>query len=149
MKRAAMALAILCCCGSAVAATPAAASEQPAAASLSQAEETILAYDRMLRAADRYLSEGDYPAALDQLQQASRLRPGDAGFYEKLAIAYDADRESAQAFDNFQKAGDLYLAAGELDRAARILEYLRASGRAQPRVAAFELKLNAARLKQP
>ena len=133
----------------AYAAAPQPAAMQESAAATAHAEETILEYDRLLRTADRYLSEGDYPAALDNLHKAQTLRPGDARFYEMLAVAHDADREPAMAFGNFEKAGELYLAAGDLARAARVLEYLRASGREKQRVAAFEHKLDAARLKTP
>lgn len=131
------------------AAAPQPATMQASAAATAQAEETILEYDRLLRTAERYLTEGDYPAALDNLHKASTLRPGDARFYEMLAVAHDADREPAMAFGNFEKAGELYLAAGDLDRAARVLEYLSASGREKQRVDAFEHELNAARLKKP
>ena len=131
----------------AYAAAPQPATMQASAAATAQAEETILEYDRLLRTAERYLTEGDYPAALDNLHKASTLRPGDARFYEMLAVAHDADREPALAFGNFEKAGELYLAAGDLARAARVLEYLRASGRERPRVDVFEHELNAARLK--
>lgn len=133
----------------AYAAAPQPATMQASTAATAHAEETILEYDRLLRTADRYLTEGDYPAALDNLHKASILRPGDARFYEMLAVAHDADREPALAFGNFEKAGELYLATGDLARAAHVLEYLRASGREKQRVDVFEHKLNAARLKKP
>lgn len=135
--------------GHAFAAAPQPATTQASNAATAQAEGTIFEYDRLLRTADRYLTEGDYPAALDNLHKASTLRPGDARFYEMLAVAHDADREPAMAFGDFEKAGELYLAAGDLARAAHVLEYLRASGREKQRVDAFEHKLNAARLKKP
>jgi Tfp pilus assembly protein PilF len=118
------------------------------AAPMSSADEAILAYDGYLRTADRYLSEGDYAAALENLYKAAALRPDDARLHEKLAVAHDADREPAKAFASFEKAGELYLAEGDTARAARVLEYLRASGRDKAAVAAFEKKLEAARLKR-
>ncbi|MDD5177275.1 MAG: hypothetical protein PHQ05_12725 [Sterolibacterium sp.] len=138
-------LLAICCGGQAWAASPA-TTRQIAVAT---AEERVLEYDRLLRTAERYLSEGDYPAALDNLHQALARRPGDARFYKMLAVAYDADREPAKAFGYFEKAGELYLDEGDLVRAAHLLEVLRASGREQPRVAVFERKLEARRLKRP
>jgi len=144
MKTVLLALVILCFTDSLCAASEAPASSPPISAGASQAEEAILAYDRLLRAADRYLSEGDFPAALEQLQEASKLRVGDARFYEKFAIAYDADRQPDKAFEYFATAGEMYLTADELDSAARILEYLRVSGRNPQRSAVFAQRLQKA-----
>jgi len=97
-------------------------------------------YDRHKLFASRYIEEGDYPKALGELSEARKLRQDAPGLYELMGIAHDADRESAAAYENFLRAGRIYLEAGDLDSATRMLGWLGtfATGRADPRAVEIE-----------
>jgi len=102
-------------------------------------------YGRHKLFASRYIEEGDYQSALEELSKAGKLSQGDPELYELLALAYDGDRQSAPAYENFLLAGEMYLQAGGLESAWRMLGWLRSFKQytGDPRAGEFEAYLRA------
>lgn len=98
-------------------------------------------YHRQLLFASRNIEEGDYQSARANLVKAMEIRRDDPMLYEMMGIACDADRDSAEAFKNFMRAGEMYLKAGDTDRAWKILGWLRTFGSHAEDVRLFESRL--------
>ena len=82
-------------------------------------------YDKHKLFASRYIEEGDFPMALEELESAEALRTDEPALFELKAIAYDADRQSQKAYDNFIKAAHMYMADGNKDKTVQMLGWLR------------------------
>lgn len=102
-------------------------------------------YSRHKLFASRYIEEGDYPSALEELSQARILRQDDPRLFELLALAHDGERESSKAYENFLLAGRMYIDAGDMDSAWRVLGWIGTyPGRdVDPRAAEIEEDLRA------
>ena len=81
-------------------------------------------YQRHRLFASRQIEEGDFGSALEELQSARDLRDDDPGLFEMLGIAYDGDRQPGLAYENFLRAGEMYLGEGDLEKAWRMLGWL-------------------------
>jgi len=87
--------------------------------------EGMSAYERHKLFASRYIVEGDYQSALDELYRARDMRQDDPELYERLGVAYDGDRQSGAAYENFFRAAEMYLASGDIGRAQSMHGWLR------------------------
>lgn len=105
--------------------------------------EALDEYQRQLLFASRNIEEGDYESARQNLSHAMEIRKDDPRLYEMLGIACDADREPKTAFANFLKAGDMYLKAGNTEKAGKILGWLRTFSGYADEVRDFEGRVRA------
>lgn len=102
-------------------------------------------YGRYKLFASRQIEEGDYVSALEDLEKARSIRQDDPALYELLALAYDGDRQSGPAYENFLRAGEMYLRAGGRESAWRMLSWLRSFKQYadDPRAGELEAELRA------
>jgi len=98
-------------------------------------------YTRQLVYASRNIEEGDWTMAMNNLQNAAKLRTDDPHLYEMFGIVHDSDREPLKAFENFRKAADMYFNAGNIDKAWKMLGWMRTFDIATKDVDLFENRL--------
>jgi tetratricopeptide (TPR) repeat protein len=94
--------------------------------------------------AQRNIEEGDFESAIENLNEAKKLRTNDPRLYELLGIAYDSERDSEKAFDYYRRSGELYFKSGNIDRAWTMLGWMRTAAVNQEdrdQIALFEKKL--------
>lgn len=98
-------------------------------------------YTKQLVYASRNIEEGDWTMATHNLLNAEKLKADDPHLYEMFGIVYDSDREPQKAFDNFRKAADMYFNAGNIDKAWKMLGWMRTFNIAAKDVDLFENRL--------
>lgn len=98
-------------------------------------------YSRQIAFASRNIEEGDWSMAMHNLHNAAKHRTDDPLLYEMYGIVYDSDREPNKAFENFKKAADMYYSSGNIDKAWRMLGWMRTFNIAEKDVEHFEQKL--------
>ncbi len=98
-------------------------------------------YKKFIVFAGRYIEEGDYGNALDSLHSAEKIRDNDPLLYELLGIVYDSERMSEKAYGYYKKAGEMYLASGNTDKAWNMLGWMRTVKMDSKEVLDFEKRL--------
>lgn len=101
------------------------------------------AYESHRQSALRNIEVGDFTSAIEDIEAALKINDDDPALYEVLALAYDGDRQNALAYGHFLQAGQMYMAAGDIDKAWRVQGWLAAYAGSQddPRAVEFESRL--------
>ncbi len=98
-------------------------------------------YQKQIVFAIKNIEAGDYDTAIENLKSAEKLRKDAPVLYEMFAIVYDADRQSDKAFGYFKKAGEMYFESGNMDKAWKMLGWMRTIDMHSKNVKNFEKKL--------
>jgi hypothetical protein len=96
---------------------------------------------KLLVFARQNIAEGDFETALEHLRKAQKIHPHDPVMHELTALAYDGDRNGAKAFGHFLSAGELYFKHKNMDKAWKMLGWLKTIDAKSKKVAAFEEKI--------
>ncbi|MEE8329438.1 MAG: hypothetical protein V3R54_05870 [Thermodesulfovibrionia bacterium] len=98
-------------------------------------------YQKQIVFAIKNIEAGDYDTAMENLKSAEKLRKNAPMLYEMFGIVYDADRQSDKAFGYFIKAGEMYFKSGNMDKAWKMLGWMRTIDMHSSKVKNFEKKL--------
>ncbi|MFC1769493.1 hypothetical protein ACFLZI_00405 [Nitrospirota bacterium] len=104
--------------------------------------EGMTEFSKSISFASRYIEEGDYESAIENLLKAQEIRDT-ASVHELLGIAYDAERDPDTAFTHFLRAGKMYYEQGNTKKAWSTLGWLRTIRSKDPEVIEFEKMLRA------
>lgn len=96
---------------------------------------------KLLVFARQNLAEGDFETALEHLKKAEKIHPKDPGLHHLMGLAYDGDRRTDKAFPHFLKAGELYFESGNMDKAWKMLGWLRTIDAKSKKLAMLEQKI--------
>lgn len=99
-------------------------------------------YITQLKAADRYMQESDYPQALEIYLKLAE-KGASHRLLEKIAVAYDGDRQSDKAFEYFRNAAELAIEAKDINMAKSIVSRMQLMGRDKARTAELSAKIKA------
>lgn len=98
-------------------------------------------YTKQLVFASRNAEEGDWEMALEHLHKAEKLKTDDPHLYEMYGVVYDSNRESDKAVNNFKKAGEMYFNEGNMEKALRMLGWLKTFNLDAQTIVKFENKI--------